>query len=71
MAAFAIGAAGPSASFGGLNLEPLNLGASVSPYELSVSTAYVDGRLTAKWTYQSDLFSTGTIQQMARVRVFA
>ena len=67
MAALAIGESGPVAAFGGLNLEPLFSSASTSPYELSLALADIGGHLTAKWTFQSDIFSAATIEKMAQV----
>ena len=69
MAAFAIGESGPAASFGGLTLEPLFSGASSSPFELSLAMAEIDGILTAKWTFQTDIFNRESVERMAQVRL--
>jgi non-ribosomal peptide synthetase component F len=67
MAGLIIGDDGPASSFGGLMLEPLFSGASLSPFEISLSLAEIDGALAIKWTYQTDIFSADTISRMAQV----
>ena len=62
-----MGEYGPGARFGGLYLEPIPTQASVSPFELSLIMAEIDGQLTAKWKYATDIFTADSIARMAQV----
>ena len=66
MGAFAVNAAGHRAEVDGVTLESLSIDRRVSQFDLALAVAEVDGRLIASATYDSELFTAGTITRMLR-----
>ena len=65
MFGLALGESASGSTFGGLGLEPLEYFASQSKYDLGIQLAIIDEELTARWTFNTDIFVAATIERMA------
>ncbi|HEX7312965.1 MAG TPA: amino acid adenylation domain-containing protein [Pyrinomonadaceae bacterium] len=64
LTSFALGAEGARVNLGGLELEPFELERRVAQFDLTLTTAEIDGRLGASLEYNTDLFDTATAARM-------
>ncbi|HEX8161810.1 MAG TPA: amino acid adenylation domain-containing protein [Pyrinomonadaceae bacterium] len=64
LSAFALGEPGARLQLGGLALESLPLEQQVSPFDLTLATAFARGGLKASLQYNSDLFGRPTAERM-------
>jgi len=63
LAAFAIGRAGVGLELGGLELESLELSERGAQFDLTLSTAELDGEIFCSLGYNTDLFDAATVER--------
>ena len=64
LASFLLAGEGVRLDLGGLELEAVELEASASPFELTLSLAESEGALAGRWTYRTDLFDGTTVERL-------